>query len=104
MDTGRSLLLEALSGPLDGVLITLETEADWTRSDEGPLAFPWDRELGQPQARFTPVAGGWQMEGSDAARGTWHINREARVVGTVPLTAGDMLRASTTWLLVRQAS
>jgi hypothetical protein len=103
-DTGRSLLLEALSGPLDGALITLETEADWTRSDEGPLAFPWDRELGQPQARFTPVAGGWQMEGSDAARGTWHLTREERVVDAVPLTAGDMLRASTTWLLVRQAS
>jgi hypothetical protein len=104
LGAGGGLLLEVLSGPLDGELIRLDREADWTRSSEGPLAFPWDGELGQPQARFAPVAGGWELQAVEEAGGTWHLNRREQVTGVVPLVAGDVLGASTTWLLVRQTS
>lgn len=96
------LVLEILSGPLDGAITTLETEAKWSRAGDGPLAFPWDVELGEPQARFTAEEGGWWLEGLDAPHGTYRINREERIKEKVQLERGDILKASNTWLSVRQ--
>ena len=100
--SANNLVLEVLSGPLDGVVITLETEAEWSRTGETPLSFPWDAELGQPQARFTVEDDGWYLEGLDAPHGTYRINREERLKKKekVQLKSGDILKASQTWLLV----
>ena len=103
MTEGRSLTLEVLSGPLDGAIIPLEAETDWSRAGDGLLSFPWDAELGEPQARFTFGEGHWHLEGLEAPHGTYRINREERLTGkTVQLEGGDILKASGTWLLVRQ--
>lgn len=102
--SANNLVLEILSGPLDGAPITLETEAEWSRTGETPLGFPWDAELGQPQARFTVEDDGWYLEGLDAPHGTYRVNREERVTGKkVQLKGGDILKASQTWLLIGQA-
>jgi hypothetical protein len=99
--SANNLVLEVLSGPLDGAPITLEAEAEWSRSGETPLSFPWDAELGQPQARFTVEDDGWYLEGLDAPHGTYRISREERVTGEkVKLKGRDLLKASQTWLLV----
>jgi hypothetical protein len=108
MSESRTLKLEVLSGPLDGAPITLETDAKWTCAGNGetPLTFPWDTELGDPQARFTVDAeeGRWYLEGLDAPHGTYRVNREERLTGKkVQLKGGDIIKASQTWLLVRQA-
>ena len=102
MSAGHRLILEVLSGPLDGTLLTLTAGADWSRGGEGPLAFPWDTELGEPQARFSVDDEGWGLEGLDAPHGTYRVNQRERVEARVPLAAGDLLKASGTWLLVRQ--
>jgi hypothetical protein len=102
--SANNLVLEVLSGPLDGVAITLEAEAEWSHTGETPLSFPWDAELGQPQARFTVEEGHWHLEGLNAPHGTYRVNREERLTGKkVQLEGGDILKASQTWLLVRQA-
>jgi len=100
--SANDLALEILSGPLDGAAITLETGAEWSRAGDGPLAFPWDDELGQPQARFTVEDDGWYLEGLDAPHGTYRINREERLKKKekAQLKSGDILKASQTWLLV----
>jgi hypothetical protein len=108
MNESRTLKLEVLSGPLDGTLIALETDAEWSRAGDGetPLTFPWDTELGAPQARLTFDAeeGRWYLEGLDAPHGTYRVNREERLTGKkVQLKGGDIIKASQTWLLVRQA-
>jgi hypothetical protein len=96
------LSLEILNGPLDGQVVTLEAETTWGKEGEGPLIFPWDRELGTPQARFFPQGEGWWLEGHSAPHGTYCVNRGERVEGKVQLEAGYLLKASDTWLLVRQ--
>ena len=96
------LVLEILSGPLDGAIITLEAGAEWSRAGDGPLAFPWDVELGEPQARFVAEEGSWWLEGLDAPHGTYRINLEERIKEKVQLERGDILKASNTWLSVRQ--
>jgi hypothetical protein len=98
----KELLLEILAGPLDGHIATLEDEKTWGMRGEGPLVFPWDAELGEPQARFFPEEGNWWLEGHRAAHGTYCINRGGRVEGRLRLEAGDILKASDTWLLVWQ--
>ena len=104
MIEGRSLNLEILNGPLDGAPITLEAEAEWSRTGETSLSFPWDVELGEPQAQFTVEDDGWYLEGLDAPHGTYRVNREERVTGEkVKLKGGDILKASQTWLLISQA-
>ena len=108
MNEGQRLMLEIMSGPLDGATITLETDAEWSRAGAGevPLIFPWDTELGDPQARFIIDAeeGHWYLEGLDAPHGTYRVNREERLTGKkVQLKGGDILKASNTWLLVRKA-
>jgi hypothetical protein len=108
MSESRTLKLEVLSGPLDGTTITLETDVEWSRAGGGetPLTFPWDTELGDPQARFIVDAeeGRWYLEGLDAPHGTYRVNREERLTGKkVQVKGGDIIKASQTWLLVRQA-
>ena len=100
------LMLEVLSGPFDGAMIALEANAEWTQASEGPLAFPWDIELGQPQARFFVEEGGWYLEGLTAPHGTYRVNREQRLGAgeKAQLERGDVLKASDTWLLVQKAS
>jgi len=106
MSEGRQLTLEILSGPLDGATITLEAEMEWSRAGQGYLTFPWDTELGEPQARFTVEGKSrWYLEGLDAPHGTYRVNREERLGGDrkkAQLEGGDILKASNTWLLVRR--
>ena len=104
MGAEHPLTLEVLSGPLDGSTVVLEATAEWSRDGDGPLAFPWDAELGKPQARFFLEGGRWYLEGLDAPHGTYRLNREERLTGRkAPLESEDILKASQTWLLVRQA-
>ena len=102
MSTEHTLELEVLTGPLDGYVISLQAEAEWTAVGNGPLAFPWDEELGEPQARFTVDEHGWGIESRKSPHGTYRINREEKVQGRIPLEKGDVLKASHTWLLVRE--
>jgi hypothetical protein len=100
----EKLILEILNGPLDGAIVTLEKDTAWGKSGEIPLAFPWDCDLGDPQAHFTIEDDGWRLEGLDAPHGTYCINREERLTGKiVSLEDGNILKASHIWLLVRQA-
>ncbi len=96
------LSLEILNGPLDGQVVTLEAEATWGKEGEGQLIFPWDKELGTPQARFFPEGEGWWLEGCSAPHGTYCLSRGERVEGKTQLEAGEVLKASDTWLLVTQ--
>lgn len=101
MDVKRQLLLEVINGPLDGALITLEEETEWSRAGAGPLTFPWDDELGHPQARLKPEEEDWSLETFESAHGTYRINRDERVKGNIKLEMDDVIQASKTWLLVR---
>jgi len=95
--------LEVLSGPLDGRIITLEGETRWDAQGDGPLSFPWDTELGDPQARFFCKEGEWWLEGFKASHGMYRLSGEGeRVSQAVRVTEGDLLKAGQTWLLVRQ--
>jgi len=94
------LELEILSGPLDGARLQLETETEWTRQLGSLLSFPWDDDLGEPQARFIPVTGGWQIEPATAKRGTHLLRSEAEDRLPAILQTGDILKASSTWLRV----
>ena len=102
MSEQPKLTLEILSGPLDGHIVTLETSTEWTRAPGNLLSFPWDDELGQPQAHFALEEGGWQLEGAkDARRGTHILRQEGEDSLPALLESGDILKASSTWLLVR---
>lgn len=101
--TDTRLTLELLNGPLDGHVVTLEGETIWGAKGEGPLIFPWDAELHERQARFFPEEGTWWLEGYPARHGTYCVNREERIEKKFHLEPGDILKASDTWLLVRQA-
>lgn len=96
------LTLEFLSGPLDGLTVTLEAETDWSRSGDGPLSFPWDEELGTPQARFVIDNGQWQLEALPSERSTRH-NMD-RVEGAVSLEKGNLLKSAHSWLLITEIS
>lgn len=101
MSTDQGLTLEIMSGPLDGMVVELESDTEWSKAGEGSLTFPWDEELGAPQARFTQEGDGWWLEGLEAPHGTYRINREERVGAKVKLQRGDLLKAHKTWLLAR---
>lgn len=94
------LTLEIVSGPLDGLEITLKETAEWGRSGDRPLSFPWDEELGAPQARFLVETERWWMEPLPNGRSTRH-NMEP-IEGKVPLAKGDLLKATNTWLLITE--
>ena len=98
MSAGK-LVLECINGPLDGLQIELQTESEWRCTGEGPLAFPWDTELGDPQARLTPQENAWWIEGYAAAHGTYQINRDPATVPVgekIRLEVGAVLKASGT--------
>lgn len=96
------LSLEVLNGPLDGYVVTLENEAIWGKDAEGPLGFPWDKELGEKQARFFFEEGRWWIEGYNASHGTYFLKPQELIEGTTQLEQGNLLKASDTWLLVQQ--
>lgn len=98
----RRLVLEILNGPLDGHKVKLEKETSWSKKGEGPLIFPWDMELGDPQAHLFCEGDEWWVEAFKAQHGTYHLNHEERIEGKVRLEARDMLKASESWLLVRE--
>jgi hypothetical protein len=93
------LVLEILSGPLDGHKVAIEKETNWSQKGEGQLIFPWDTELGDPQARFFKDGEEWRLEGFQAKHGTYCLNRQEKIEKSVKLKQGDMLKASETWLL-----
>lgn len=101
MNGKQKLIIEVLNGPLDGAMLALEQETEWSKAGQGPLSFPWDDELGSPQARFRPDTEGWQVQGHQAAHGTYRVNESQRITSSVPVEVGDILKASATWLLVR---
>ncbi|MFZ2422455.1 MAG: hypothetical protein WA029_15090 [Anaerolineae bacterium] len=97
-----ALQIEVLNGPLDGANVVLSQETEWTGADQGQLSFPWDKELGQPQARFRLEADGWTLEGYKAPHGTYRLNKAEKIAGPTAIAAGDLLKASGTWLLVQK--
>jgi hypothetical protein len=96
------LELEVLTGPLDGHIISLQADAEWTGAGSGPLAFPWDDELGEPQVLLTLDEHGWGIESRKSPHGTYRINQEEKVQGRIQLEQGDVLKASNTWLLIHR--
>ncbi len=98
------LVLEVLTGPLDGATRSLAGEAEWSRAGTGPLSFPWDAELGTPQARIRPTQDGWSLEGVKSLHGTYRMgaNGPDKIAGPTAVRPGDLLKASVTWLLVRE--
>ena len=98
--TQLTLTLEILSGPLDGQVVTLTTATEWSRRGAGPLSFPWDEELGTPQARFTFTDDAWWLEPVAGARSTRHNGKQ--IDAKVALAVEDILKAANTWLQVKQ--
>lgn len=98
----KQLILEILSGPLDGHQVTVKKEAKWSKKGKGLLIFPWDAELGEPQARFFIEDDEWNIEGFKAQHGTYCLNKQERVETKVILGKGDLLKASESWLLVHK--
>lgn len=94
------LKLEVVNGPLDGHTITIEAETTWSKDGEGALIFPWDTELGTPQARFFKEGNNWFIEGCQASHGTYH-NMEP-VETKVKLKKEDLLKASDTWIMIHK--
>lgn len=95
----KQLILEILTGPLDGHQVTLTKEAKLSKKGKGPLIFPWDTELGEPQARFFREGDDWLIEGFNAQHRTYRLNQQERIEDKVKLEMGDLLKASNTWLL-----
>jgi hypothetical protein len=101
MSEQNKLEVEILTGPLDGHVLTLETETQWTRLLDNALSFPWDDELGEPQATFTPETDGWALTPHKSTHNTYRVNTEKKLTDKISLKAGDILKASRTWLLVK---
>ena len=102
MSEPRMIELEVLSGPLDGCVVRLQTATEWSQAGTGSLSFPWDEELGQPQARLAPDDKGWSLQPVKSSHGTYRVNEGERVEDVIRLNTTDILKASTTWLLVKQ--
>jgi hypothetical protein len=98
----RQLMLEVLNGPLDGAEIVIGEETEWSRGGDGPLAFPWDTELGEPQAKFTVDDQGWWIEDLSSPHGTYRLSGASpeRITAKWVLAADDVFKASATWLRV----
>ena len=101
MNGKQKLIIEVLNGPLDGTVVALEKETEWTKAGQGPLSFPWDEELGEPQAHLQLDETGWTLAPRQAAHGTYRVNTQNKVTSPVQLQNGDILKASNTWLLVQ---
>ncbi len=101
MSASSKLELEVLGGPLDGAKIVLEQNADWAKVGKGSLIFPWDDELGTPQATFIAHEQGWRLQARKSPHGLRRLNRDERLEeGELILAQNDILIASQTWLLV----
>jgi len=96
------LELECLNGPWDGHRIEITEESvDWRCTAPGPLAFPWDTELDDPQARLSWKDGVWVLEHLGHRHGTYCVNAEGLKDETrFPLEPGMILKASYIWLKV----
>lgn len=96
------LTLEVLIGPLDGAKVVLTEDTAWSRNGDGPLAFPWDAELGEPQAMFSVDEQGWWIESVSSLHGTYRLMRgkPKRIRVKTLLSKDDVLKASMTLLLV----
>ena len=94
------LSFEILTGPLDGHPVSLDRETLWTKSDDEELSFPWDEELGTPQAKIFLDDDKWYLEAFKSAHGTYCINRKEKITGKIELRKGDRLKASETWLKI----
>lgn len=95
------LELEILSGPLDGYVLLLETITEFTRKPGSLLSFPWDEGISEPQARFIPYTAEWQLEGGNTKRGTHLLRQEQEVSLPVVLQVGDVVKASNTWMRIK---
>ncbi|MBN2548312.1 MAG: hypothetical protein JXB15_04075 [Anaerolineales bacterium] len=102
MSPDGKLVLEFLNGPLDGERVTLQAAVDWSRLGTGPLACPWDKELGEPQGRFSHDERGWSLEALHSPHGTYRLNQKERLSGRTLLRMNDLLKASAVWLIVRE--
>jgi len=103
MNTSK-LTLEILCGPLDGYVVTLENETVISRSGEGPLVFPWDTELGEPQALIFPEANDWFIQTKVGIHRTYLSktpNNFEKVEDKRLLSPGNIIKASTECFLVR---
>lgn len=100
----KQLVLEILTGPLDGHQVTLRKETKLSKKGEGPLIFPWDTELGEPQARFFIEGDEWLIEGFKAQHGTYSLNKQERIEAKAKLEKGDLLKTSNTFLLVHSVT
>jgi len=100
MSKKPSLILQVISGPLDGLEITLTHTMDLSTTGQTPLSFPWDDELGAPQATFGLEDGHWTVTAHDSPHHTYRINTEEMIKGKILLAKGDVLKASRTWLIV----
>lgn len=103
MSEHSKLELEILTGPLDGHVISLATETEWTCEPGSLLSFPWDKGLGTPQATFALNDHKWILLPHNSPHNTYRLNlsSEGRLNGNIILTEGDILKASQTWLWVK---
>ncbi len=96
------IVLECLSGPLDGYQIILEDDTIWGKAGPEPMQFPWDTELEDNQARFLCEGGSWWLESSHNRRhGTYRLTTKERIENRIRLDINDILKASDTYLLVK---
>jgi hypothetical protein len=100
----KQLTIEILSGPLDGAKLILDSETEWTSKAGSLLSFPWDAELGSPQALFKPTTSGWQLEGTNAKRGTHILRHDTEDRLPVVLQVDDIVKASSTWMRIKNIS
>lgn len=102
MNNQNKLEVEILTGPLDGHIVTLVGDTEWTRSAGSILlTFPWDDELGQPQSHFIIEDDKWLIEPCDSLHGTYILNRELKLSEKTILQEGDILKASRTWMRIK---
>ena len=97
------LVLEIVSGPLDGHTVTLDQETVLGSKGDGPLVFPRDEELAAPHVRLQPDDDGWKLTTLAPNRITLvqRAGGQSQPV-TLPVTlkVGDGLAAGRTWLIV----
>jgi hypothetical protein len=104
MNEKNALIIEVLSGPLDGTVLEIKTEVTWTKMPGSSLSFPWDTELGEPQAVITPSENGWFLIPKSLPKAVYRINSKEIIKKKSVLLDGDVLKAGSTWLLVKKVT
>ncbi len=94
------LSLQILNGPLDGQEVILIKETSWTKSGSDELSFPWEEELGTPQAKFFSQDGKWYIEGHEASHGTYCLNQKVKILEKMQVKKGDLLVANKIFLKI----